>query len=160
MSHALHFLHPMAAETALATVNTEAGLDYWLPGDAHQELQHVQDGRHPAASSPAPPPCSPWPGPSRPCRGLDLWKSRGASGRCLIYLHSLDILLITLFHSYLQRPSCPVKVPFGEQEGWRLWYRKKGDRPAGRHGIRIHIKMKRIKTAYWFVYLRCIQYLQ
>ena len=31
MSHALHFLHPMAAETALATVNTEVGLDYWLP---------------------------------------------------------------------------------------------------------------------------------
>ena len=28
MSHALHFLHPMAAETALAMVNLEVGLDY------------------------------------------------------------------------------------------------------------------------------------
>ena len=24
-----------------APVNTEAGLDYWLPGEPHQELQHV-----------------------------------------------------------------------------------------------------------------------
>ena len=38
-----------------APVNTEAGLDYWLPGEPHQELQHVQDGGRPAASSPAPP---------------------------------------------------------------------------------------------------------
>ena len=56
------FLHPMAAETALAMVNLEVGLDYWLPGDAHQELQRVQDG-------------------------LDLWKSRGVSGGCPSYLH-------------------------------------------------------------------------
>ena len=55
MSHALHFLHPMSAKTALATVNTEVGLDYWLPGDAHQELQRVRHGGHLAASSPAPP---------------------------------------------------------------------------------------------------------
>ena len=51
MSHALHFLHPMAAETALTMVNLEVGLDYWLPGDPHQELQRVQDGGHPAARS-------------------------------------------------------------------------------------------------------------
>ena len=49
MSHVLHFLHPMAAETALATVNTEVGLDYWLPGDPHQELQRVRHGGHLAA---------------------------------------------------------------------------------------------------------------
>ena len=32
----------MAAEMALAMVNLEVGLDYWLPGDAHQELQRVR----------------------------------------------------------------------------------------------------------------------
>ena len=37
MSHALHFLHPLAAETALAMVNLEVGLDYWLPGDATEK---------------------------------------------------------------------------------------------------------------------------
>ena len=36
--------HPKAAETALATVNTEAGLDYWLPCDPHQELQRMRHG--------------------------------------------------------------------------------------------------------------------
>ena len=30
MSHALHFLHPMAAEMALTMVNLEVGLDYWV----------------------------------------------------------------------------------------------------------------------------------
>ena len=35
----------MAAKMALTMVNLEVGLDYWLPGDAHQELQRVQDGR-------------------------------------------------------------------------------------------------------------------
>ena len=39
MSHALHLMrasHPCMAEAALAMVNTEAGLDYWLPGDPHR----------------------------------------------------------------------------------------------------------------------------
>ena len=38
---------PRMAEAA--PVNTEAGLDYWLPGEPHQELQHVQDGGHQGA---------------------------------------------------------------------------------------------------------------
>ena len=94
------------AKTALTMVNLEVGLDYWLPGDAHLARAAILDGRHPAASSPAPPPSSPWPGPSRPCRGLDLWKSRGESGRCPIYLRSLDILIF----SCLQIKSLLKKV--------------------------------------------------
>ena len=37
--------HPAAAaEAALPTVNTVAGLDYWLPCDTQQELQGVAVG--------------------------------------------------------------------------------------------------------------------
>ena len=34
----------MAAKAALGLVNTEVELDYWLPVDPHQELQHMQEG--------------------------------------------------------------------------------------------------------------------
>ena len=32
------------AEAAFAKVNTETGLDYWLPWDPNQELQQERDG--------------------------------------------------------------------------------------------------------------------
>ena len=67
--------HTMAAEGALAMVNTEAELDYWLPGDPHLARAVILDGVHLAANSPAPPPCSP--GPPRPFEvvgSLEIWR--------------------------------------------------------------------------------------
>ena len=66
------------AETALAMVNMEVGLDYWLPGDAHLARAVILDGCPMTAISPASPPSSLLPGPPRPCMGvgsLEIWGS-------------------------------------------------------------------------------------
>ena len=74
----------------MVMVNTEVGLDYWLPDDPHLARTVILDGGHPAASSPAPPPCSPLPGLAMH-GGWISRKSGEASGRCQSYHCSLSI---------------------------------------------------------------------
>ena len=74
---------------------TCANSSIWMTKSGVRPLIYRAWGCHMAASSTASPPCSPWPGPPQPCRGLDNWKSGGASGRCPSYLLSLGILVLS-----------------------------------------------------------------